>query len=188
MINFYHRIIAHAATILRPLYCALKDKSPKQPLTWSDDMNSVHAEGISALVDITLLAHPYLDAPLSVSSDTSDIGVGACLEQCVNGHWLPHAFFRKQLRDPERKYSTYNRELLALYFAVRSFRFFIEGRNLTLFTDHNPLVDAMCKTSDPWTARQQRQLTFISEFTTDINHIAGKNTLMRCYEYHNTDV
>ena len=88
MINFYHRFIPHAATILCPLYCALKDKSQKQPLTWSIDMNSAYVEGMSALVDDTLLIHPYPDAHLSVSSDASDIGAGACLEQCVNGHCL----------------------------------------------------------------------------------------------------
>ena len=125
VINFYHRLIPHTATILRPLYCALKDKSQKQPLTWSDDMTSAYAEGISVLLYATLLAHPYPDVPLSVSNDVSDICVGACLEQCVNGHWQPLAFFSKQLRDPERKYSTYDREHLALYFAARHFRFLI---------------------------------------------------------------
>ena len=132
MINFYHRFIPHTATILRPLYCALNDKSHKQLFTRSDDMNSVYAEGISALVDATLLTHPYLDVHLSVSSDASDIGFGSCLEQCINGH----AFFSKQLRDPEYKYSTYDRELSALYLDVRHFRFLIEGRNITVFTDH----------------------------------------------------
>ena len=69
---------------------------------------------------------------------------------------------KQQLRDPEHKYSTYDRELLALYLAVRHFRFLTEGRNIRMFTDHKPLVDAISKTSDPWTPRQQRQLAFIS--------------------------
>ena len=33
----------------------------------------------------------------------------------------------------------------------------------------------MAKVSDPWSCRQQRQLSYISEFTTDIQHIKGKN-------------
>ena len=32
----------------------------------------------------------------------------------------------------------------------------------------------MSKLSNPWTARQQRHLTFISEFTTDLQHVSGK--------------
>ena len=34
------------------------------------------------------------------------------------------------------------------------------------------------KMSDPWSARQQRQLSFISEFTTDIQHISGKDNVV----------
>ena len=33
----------------------------------------------------------------------------------------------------------------------------------------------MLKASDPWKPRQQRQLSFISEFTTDFKHFAGKD-------------
>ena len=65
--------------------------------------------------------------------------------------------------------------MLALYLAIRHFRFLVEGRNFTAFTDHKPLVDAIFKVSDPWTARQQRQLSCISSFTTDIEHIYGKD-------------
>ena len=41
-----------------------------------------------------------------------------------------------------------------------------------------PLIFAFSKVSDPWSARQQRQLSAISEFTTDIRHVAGKNNLV----------
>ena len=42
----------------------------------------------------------------------------------------------------------------------------------------------MSKTSEPWSSRRQRQLSYISEFTTDIQHVQGKdnsvaNTLSR---------
>ena len=52
--------------------------------------------------------------------------------------------------------------------------FLIEGRVFNACTDHKPLMSAMLKVSDPWTPRQQRQLSFISEITTDIKHLAGK--------------
>ncbi|GFR84171.1 LOW QUALITY PROTEIN: Pol polyprotein [Elysia marginata] len=39
----------------------------------------------------------------------------------------------------------------------------------------------MSKLSDPWTPRQQRHLAYISEFSTDIQHISGKtNVLADC--------
>ena len=43
------------------------------------------------------------------------------------------------------------------------------------YTDHKPLTLALAKVSDPWSPRQQRHLAYISEFTTDVRHIAGKD-------------
>ena len=97
-------------------------------------------DGISAPLNATLLAHPYPEAPIAITSVNSDAGVGTCLAQFVNGHWQPLAFFGKQLRDPERNYNKFDREMLVLYLAIRHFRFLVEGRNFTVFTDHKPLV------------------------------------------------
>ena len=36
----------------------------------------------------------------------------------------------------------------------------------------------MSKLSDPWPARQQRHLAFISEFSTDIRHVSGKSNVV----------
>jgi transposase InsO family protein len=49
----------------------------------------------------------------------------------------------------------------------------LEGRAFTIFTDHKPLTFALARTTDPWTARQCRQLSYIAEFTSDIQHIKG---------------
>ncbi|GFS10956.1 Pol polyprotein [Elysia marginata] len=114
-------------------------------------------------------------------SDASDVAVGAVLEQLSNGSGQPLAFFSKQLRPAEKKYSTFDRELLGLYLAVKHFRYFLEGRRFAMFTDHKPLVGAMSKLSDPWTARQQRHLAHISEFSTYIRHTSGKaNVVADC--------
>ncbi|KAJ8362061.1 hypothetical protein AAFF_G00399960 [Aldrovandia affinis] len=36
----------------------------------------------------------------------------------------------------------------------------------------------MTMVKEPWSARQQRQLAFVSEFTTDIQHVAGKDNVV----------
>ncbi len=45
-------------------------------------------------------------------------------------------------------------------------------------TDHNPLVGALCRRSDPWTGRQQHHLSFIAEFSSTIHHIAGQSNVV----------
>ena len=128
-----------------------------------------------------MLAHPITNAPIAITTDASDIGLGATLEQHVNNNWQPLAFYSRQLREAERKYSPYDGELLAIYLAIRHFRYFIEGRTFTVYTDHKPLVDAISKLSDPWTAKQQHHLSCSAEFTTDIKHLSGKvNVVADC--------
>ena len=180
MVNFYHRYILQAASILRPLYCSLKGKSQKESLKWFSSLKQSFQLAKAALCDATILAHPISNAPIAITTDASDIGLGPTLELYVNNNWKPLAFYSRQLRDAERKYSTYDRELLAIELAIRHFRYFLEGRTFTVYTDHKPLVDAISKVSGPWTAKQERHLSFISEFVTD-KHLSGKvNVVADC--------
>ena len=51
-----------------------------------------------------------------------------------------------------------------------------KGANSPLFyTDHKPLVHAMAKTGELWSAREHKHLSAVSEYTTDIQHVSGKN-------------
>jgi hypothetical protein len=48
-----------------------------------------------------------------------------------------------------------------------------DGRRFAIFTDHKPLTYDLARVSEPWTARQSRQLSYMAEYTSDIRHIAG---------------
>ena len=49
----------------------------------------------------------------------------------------------------------------------------VEGRSLTLYTDHKPLVRAFSKAADPIAPNQRKHLTIISQYSTDIRYIKG---------------
>ena len=74
-----------------------------------------------------LLTHPQQEAPTSLTTDASDQAVGAILQQFVDGDWLPLTFFSKKIRPQEKKCSTFDHKLLALYLGVRNFCYFLEG-------------------------------------------------------------
>ncbi|GFR76345.1 Pol polyprotein [Elysia marginata] len=103
----------------------------------------------------------------------SPLMLGAQLEQRQGRSWVPLAFFSRKLSDSEKKYSAFDRELLASYSAIKHFSHFLEGRLFTLYTDHKPLTFALTSQTDGY-PRQTRHLSFIAEFTTDIQHIKGK--------------
>ena len=104
-------------------------------------------------------------------TDASDTHIGGALQQLEGGAWRPLGFFSRKLSQTEVKYSTFDRELLACFAVIRHFRFMLEGRHFQLWTDHKPLLAALQRVSDPWTPRQQRQLAFIAECTSDVLHV-----------------
>ena len=135
MTAFYHRFVPHAAELLRPLHRLLDkrngSKRTKQ-LTWTEAAEDAFPHVKRALASAALLAQPVPNAPLSIAVDASNTGVGAVLQQHHDGAWQPLAFFSRSLTPTEARYSTFGRELLALYLSVRHFRHAIEGRPLVV--------------------------------------------------------
>jgi hypothetical protein len=154
--------VPRADGTLQPLTDLLRG-SPKL-LVWTEE---------AALATATALVHPLPGAVISLATDASDTHIGGVLQQLTGGSWRPLAFFSRKLSSPESKYSTFDRELLAVFAAVRHFRFVLEGRPFRILTDHLPLTLAMRRVSPLWSARQVRQLAYVPEFSTDIRHTPG---------------
>ena len=145
-------------------------KRPSDSPAWTDETTTVFETIKQALANATFLIHPVTNAPTNIMTDASDIAVGAVLQQYINGQWCPLSFFSKALKPAETRYSTYDRELLAIYLAIRHFRYFLEGRHFHVLTNHKPLIYALSSRHSP---RHVRHLDFISQFTTDLHHIQG---------------
>ena len=90
MINFYRRFIPAAAQMMLPLFDALAEKT--KILVWNQAMSKAFQDSKKALAGATLLAHPCQNVPISLTTDASELAVGAVLQQFVNGVWVPLAF------------------------------------------------------------------------------------------------
>ena len=186
MLNYYHRFLPQIASVLAPLHKQASGKG--QQIEWSVECQAAFDKAKSILGDATLLHHPQPEAPTSLTVDASDKGIGATLEQRHGRVWVPLAFFSRKLSEAEKKYSAFDKELLAAYSAIKHFKYFLEGRKFTLYTDHKPLTSALQSTADR-SPRQTRHLSFLAEFTTDIQHVKGKfnvvaDTLSRVHSIH----
>ncbi|GFV84462.1 transposon Tf2-9 polyprotein [Trichonephila clavipes] len=176
LLNFYRRFLPKAAEqqyLLSEFLKGSKGKKDSKPLNWSSEAITAFQRCKQALADAALLAHPSPSAPLALHVDASDYAIGGALHQVVDSELQPLAFFSRKLTSSEKSYSAYDRELLAIYSAIRHFQYMLEARDFTVFIDHKPLTYAFRQKSDKCSPRQIRQLDFISQFTTNIVHIPG---------------
>lgn len=179
MINFYRSFLPNAATVQAPLHQSLgKTNKRNSEIKWTPEMDEAFENCKNSLSAATLLAHPQLNADLSLACDASDTAIGACLQQKVNKVWQPLAFFSRKLNPAQRKYSTYDRELYAIYAAIKYFQHMVEARHFYIFTDHKPITYAFRQRPEKCSPRQFRYLDFIGQFSTDIRHTKGDENVV----------
>ena len=135
----------------------------------------------SALANQVALHYPDPNShSFSVTTDASSTALGASLHQEIDGQSVPLAFFSSKLSPAEQKYSTFDRELLGIYRAVKHFQSYIAGQTVTVFTDHKPIAAAFhakqfSKNSTP---RRDRQFSFLLESIDDIIHVSGAHNIV----------
>lgn len=179
MINFYRRFLPNAAQIQAPLNALLTGSiKASHPVTITGTAWDAFEACKKSLCDAVLLAHPDSQARLGLVTDASDSAIGGVLQQLKDGDWQPLAFFSRKLSPSQVKYSPYDRELLAIYESIKYFRHMLEATDFTVYTDHKPLCYAFHERKSNCSPRQYRHLDFISQFTTDVRHISGKDNVV----------
>lgn len=179
MINFYRRFLPRAAEIQSPLHALLTGSvKGSQPVNISGEALDAFEACKQSLANAALLAHPDCSAKLALVTDASDKAIGAVLQQLKDSAWQPLAFFSRKLSPSQVKYSPYDRELLAIYEGIKHFRHLLEARHFIIYTDHKPISFAFHERKHNCSPRQYRHLDYISQFTTDIRHISGKDNVV----------
>jgi len=74
-----------------------------------------------------------------VQCDASDFGLGAVLTQTIDGEERVVSFLNRSLNKAERRYSTTEKECLAVLFAIEKLRPYLERTHFTVVTDHYSL-------------------------------------------------
>lgn len=83
--------------------------------------------------------------------------------------------FFKNLSSAQQNYSVYERELLAIYEAIKDLKHMVGVRSCTVYTDHKSLCFLFAQKSDKCALRQLRHPDFIAQFSIDIQHVIGED-------------
>lgn len=181
MLNFYRRFLPNAAHMQLPLLTYMKGNKRKDKtlIVWTEEAREAFVKCKQQLADAALLVHPSYSKELSLFVDASDNAVGAVLQQRAdNNQWCPLSFFSRKLQSSQLSYSTYDRELLAVYWAVKYFRSQLEGRAFVIYTDHKPLIFAFHQKADKASPRQLRYLDYIGQLSTNLQHVSGEHNVV----------
>ena len=91
------------------------------------------------MVTSPILAYPDFGKEFLLFTGASDYGIGAILSQIQNGNEVVISYDSRQLKPPERKYPTVEKEALAVVDAIKKFRHYLLDQPFTVISDHRPL-------------------------------------------------
>ena len=170
--NYFRIFIRNFAQLAEPLYALLRKQVR---FIWTDEQTKAVNSLKSKLSSAPIVKFPNYELSFHLHTDASKTGIGAVLMQEYNGILHPVAYISKTLNKAQRSYSTTKREALALVYALEQFRHIILMFNITVYTDHKPLLGALNKpTKDECL---QRWSLLIQEYKINLMFIEGKNNI-----------
>ena len=167
--NYYRRFVRHYATIAEPLHSILRGK-PKH-FHWDEQCDKAFNTLRNHLVTPPILTLPNFSIPFVLYTDASDVAVGGVLSQQQDGVERVIAYWSRQLKPAERKYSTIEREALAAVAAIKDFYPYLYGHRFTLITDHNPLTSL--RNLNDFGGRLTRWSLFLQQFDFQFQYRRG---------------
>lgn len=173
--SWYRRFVKNFSLIAAPLHELTKGRKSKR-YTWTEEADKSFTELKTLLTSTPVMTCPDYSKQFIIQCDASNGGVGAVLCQEVDGTEQAVAFLSRKLNDRERKYSTSERELLSVVFAVEKFRPYIDGTHFIVVTDHSALK-WLHKMKDPH-GRLARWAMKLQQFDFEIIHRPGKGNIV----------
>ena len=128
-----------------------------------------------ALVKAPILQAPRWDLHFEIMCDASNNAVGEILGQRIDGNPVVTYYESKTLGGAQVNYSTIEKELLAIVFALEKFRPYILGSKIIVFSDNAALKYLLKKKESK--ARLIRWILLLQEFDLEIRDRPGKENV-----------
>ncbi|KAL8614201.1 hypothetical protein ACOMHN_026418 [Nucella lapillus] len=169
LVGYYRKFVANFAALTAPISDLLSAKAGSK-LVWSEDYQVALDTIQTRLSSYPVLLLADLSKPFLVRTDASAVGIGGILLQEHDEVLHPVAFVSRKLLPRESRYSTIERECLAIVWVVTKLGRYLWGR-----TDHRPLT--YLRSSVFRNSRVMRWALSLQEYKFAVEAIAGPKNL-----------
>lgn len=169
LLGYYRKFVPNFAKLTKPLTNCLK-KGNVVDFERQDYIKSFD-ECKNLLINSPILQYPNFDQEFTLTTDASNYALGAVLSQQINNKDMPIAYASRTLNTHEINYSTTEKELLGIVWAVKYFRPYLYGKKFKIKTDHRPLTWLM-SLKDP-NSKLMRWRIKLDEYDYEIEYKKG---------------
>lgn len=195
--GYYRRFIKDYAKLAKPLTSLLrgeegrmsKSSSKKIQIQLNEEAKAAFNKIKNTLISKdVILQYPDYSKEFNLTTDASKYAIGAVLEQ--NGK--PITFISRTLNKAEENYAVNEKEMLAIIWALNSFRNYLYGAaKVVIHTDHQPLTYALSNKNN--NSKLKRWKAILEEYNYELRYKPGKSnvvadTLSRPFELNSLSV
>ncbi|KAL0403700.1 UNVERIFIED_CONTAM: Retrovirus-related Pol polyprotein from transposon.6 [Sesamum radiatum] len=171
--GFYRRFIKDFSKIAQPL-CKLLQKD--ETFDFDEACKLAFNKLKDSLTSAPIIQPPNWELPFEIMCDASNHAVGAVLGQRVGRD--PHVIYyvSRMLDSAQSNYTTTEKELLAIVFALEKFRPYLLGTKVIVYSDHAALKYLLSKKDAK--PRLIRWILLLQEFDLTIKDKKGAENLV----------
>ena len=103
---------------------------------WNESCQKSFEEFKSHLTTILIVRSPNRQLPFEIMCDAGDLAIRIVLRQREDGKPYVVYYASKTLNKAQRNYTTTEKELLTVVYALEKFRVYLVGSNSIIFIDH----------------------------------------------------
>ncbi|GBG77379.1 hypothetical protein CBR_g23710 [Chara braunii] len=164
----YRKFVRNFSAVAAPLTNLTKKDTP---FLWSLHCQMAFARLKQALTRAPVLKLPDPTLPFVLTTDASQYGIGAVLQQDDGNGLRPVEFLSKKIKTQKLQDSTYEKKLNALVSALKHWKHFLLGRHFKIFFDHSTLQ--WLKSQGELNDKLARYIQFIDLFDFELKHKKG---------------